>query len=218
MPTDFNTVTLIGTIRGGEQWTCTAAYQTSFGTGPVKDFDDLQAWATAVAALSGSDYLALLKALSAGASLTRIRVAYIDSAGVTAQVAEAPMTGGWVSSDAVLLPYQCAVVCSLLSGRPGRSYRGRIYWPALGVTIDDTTIKLATSEAQGIADDAAALLTDIGGLAGPDALMVPAVASTRLGITSFVSSIRVGNVVDTQRRRRNSAVETYVSSAVPPAA
>jgi hypothetical protein len=215
---DYNLVTLSGPLTGGEQWSTSCAYNTNFGTGPVKTFEDLQAWATAIGQLPIADYTNLASGLSALGDLTTVRTAYIDSAGATAQVAEAAFNPVWSPANGATMPFQCSVVLSLLTGRPGRSYRGRMYWPALGFSMNSATGKLSSSLQAQIADQAAALLTDIGGAAGAEALMAPVVASSVLGITTLVSKVRVGDVIDTQRRRRNQLVESYVESAVPPAA
>lgn len=215
MALDYNLVTIRGGIGTVETWNVGCAYNTNFGTGPVKDFADLDAWATAIAAMSGTAYPSLMQAMSTSGTIQSIRVAYIDSSGVTAQLAEAPTTS-WVGTSAGKTPFQAAIVLSLMTGRPGRSFRGRMYWPAWGLQVQtDLTIVAATVAA--IAANAAAMITDIGTAAGADFAMQPVVNSKVLGTTNPVTSVRVGNILDTQRRRRNQAVETYQASVVPPA-
>jgi hypothetical protein len=92
-----------------------------------------------------------------------------------------------------------------------------MYWPCLNATFASNTVLLSASDTADLADDAAQLLTDIGTAAGVDFAMKPCVASTVLGVTTLISKIRVGNVIDTQRRRRNQLQETYAESPVPPA-
>lgn len=217
MALDFNRVTLSGTVVGGETWSTSCAYQTNFGTGPVKDYADLLAWATAVAAFSGNDYVTLQTGLSEVNDLNAVRIEYIDSAGVVAQVAEAAMDTAWSPASAPKMPFQCSVVLSLLTGRPGRSYRGRMYWPALAMSLEATSGQLAAATTAAIAADAAQLLTDIGTAAGVDFLMVPSVSSAKLGTSSVVTQVSVGSVIDTQRRRRNQLRESRSASPVPAA-
>lgn len=217
MAQDFNLITLSGTIAGQEIWSTSCAYQTDFGTGPVKTFDDLQAWADAVASLSSTPYTMLIPRLSNVVTVNTARAAYIDGAGKTAQVAEAGFSTPWTGNVSPVMPPQSSVVLSLLTGRPGRSYRGRMYWPCLNASFDTGKVTLTPAVVGTLAENAAQLLTDIGDAAGVDFAMKPAVASTVLGVQTLVTEVRVGTVVDTQRRRRNQLQETYGSSAVPPA-
>lgn len=220
MAIDYNLVTLSGTIATSEIWTTSCAFQTNFGTGPVTSFDDLQAWADAIAALAtpSASYPTLYSALSNRAQLTTVRTAYIAADGVTQQAAETLLGTPWAPGTAAKMPFQCSMVLSLLTGRPGRSYRGRMYWPAFSLDVSGTTLAITPAQSQLLANEMSELLTDIGGAAGSEALMMPVVRSDKLGITTFVTQIRCGTVVDTQRRRRNSAPEAYSSAVVPPAA
>lgn len=217
MALDYNQVTIMGTSGPNEVWATGCAFNTNFGTGPVKTFEDLQAWAEAIADLDGATYSALRDLLSPSGSLTKIKVSYIDSAGITAQLAEADVEGSkWVSTAQLRCPQQVACVLSLSTGRPGRSYRGRMFWPAWGATMS-ASFYLSTPTPAEVAEDAAAYLTAIGAAAGVEFAMIPMVNSVKLGTTTEVTAVRVGRILDTQRRRRNAAVEVYSSSPVPPA-
>lgn len=215
MAIDYNLVTISGTSPGNEIWTTSCAYQSDGGTGPAKDYGDLNTWANAIAALPGADFRALCNAASEVAPPLKVRVAWIDATGITAQYAEAQLGSGWDAVGTAVMPFQCAAVISLLTGRPGRSYRGRMYWPIFSAAIAATTLQLPGATTVSYAEAAAAMLTDIGTAAGVDLAMKPCVASKKLGITDFITQVRVGTVVDTQRRRRNQAQESYSYSPVP---
>ena len=215
---DYNVISWQGTMSGGEVWSTSCAYQTNFGTGPVKAYEDLAAWAQAAADVALTGLPNLADGLSGNWSLRSIRAAYIDFDGITNQVAEYQLPTPYSGSGASNMPYQCAVVLSLLTGRPGRSYRGRMYWPAAGYALATSNAQLDSTTTAGIASDASNLITDVGAAAGTDFAMLPSVYSARLGTTTYVTSVRVGSVIDTQRRRRNSLQETYSIESVPPPA
>jgi len=122
-----------------------------------------------------------------------------------------------VGTNPVTLTPQSAIVCSILTNTPGASGRGRIYWPAMGATLGSTgrlaqplpvnIIADFKSYFAGIRSDLAAAFPTIG--------FDLAVRSKTTKSTPHAVTIRVGNVIDTQRRRRDSIAEAYVSTSVP---
>jgi len=117
----------------------------------------------------------------------------------------------------VVLPPQAAVVVSILTNTPGASGRGRIYWPSMGYTLG-TTGRLGTpapatlladfkSYFLGMRSDLAAAFPTIG--------FDLAVRSKTTHTTPHAVSLRLGNVMDTQRRRRDNLAEAYVSTTFP---
>lgn len=95
------------------------------------------------------------------------------------------------------LPLQTSLVCSLLTGAPGRSNRGRMYWPMTGFGL--TGHQLTTAQAQGTATPLATMLSGI----SQQALTV---LTQRLSVTGIrgsraVTSIRIDTIPDIQRRR-----------------
>lgn len=107
-----------------------------------------------------------------------------------------------------MLPFQCATVISLLSDSATRHGRGRFYLPPLAVSTVDG----------GLISAAAITSLDTAWTAFFDSLNtdgVNPVIRNRTGhISTPVTGARVGNVFDTQRRRRNKLVETYTAIAV----
>ena len=108
-----------------------------------------------------------------------------------------------------MLPFQCATVISLLTASATRHGRGRFYLPPLAASTLDT----------GKVSSAAITSLDTAWTAFFDSLNtdgVSPVVRNRTGhISTPVTSARVGDVFDTQRRRRNKLVETYTAIAVP---
>jgi hypothetical protein len=107
-----------------------------------------------------------------------------------------------------MLPFQCATVISLLSASATRHGRGRFYLPPLAVSTVDG----------GLISAAAITSLDTAWTAFFDSLNtdgVNPVIRNRTGhISTPVTGARVGNVFDTQRRRRNKLVEVYTAIAV----
>jgi len=107
-----------------------------------------------------------------------------------------------------MLPFQCATVISLLTASATRHGRGRFYLPPLAVSTLDT----------GRTSAAAITTLDTAWTAFFDSLNtdgVNPVVRNRTGhVSTPVTSARVGNVIDTQRRRRNKLVEVYTAIAV----
>jgi hypothetical protein len=108
-----------------------------------------------------------------------------------------------------MLPFQCATVISLLTASATRHGRGRFYLPPLAVdTVTNGRTNAATIT---ILDTAWTAFFDSLNTDG-----VSPVVRNRTGhISTAVTSARVGDVIDTQRRRRNKLVEVYTVIAVP---
>lgn len=130
-------------------------------------------------------------------------------------------TGGAVSSASATLsspltgtgtatsPPQCAAVISLLTGQPGASRRGRVYWPALNPTVDG---ELQSNVARSCGPQFLALVDTIEEQVAAIQVGVWGVYSPTLDVVTPVSAVRTGNVIDTQRRRRDSLPETYTTT------
>lgn len=108
-----------------------------------------------------------------------------------------------------MLPPQVAVAASLRSVVPGRRGRGRLYVPAVGSTVLAAGALLGSAANAAIGNATRALLTSVGGIGGGD-------VNTKIVVTSagnpryvLPSEVRVGNQLDTIRRRRNGVRETY---------
>ena len=107
-----------------------------------------------------------------------------------------------------MLPYQCATVISLITASATRHGRGRFYLPPLATgTVDGGLISAATITSL---DTAWTAFFDSLNTDGVN----PVVRNRTGHISTPVTSARVGNVFDTQRRRRNKLVEVYTAIAV----
>lgn len=109
------------------------------------------------------------------------------------------------------LPTECAVCCSLGTGRPGRSYAGRSYLPGLSASILDPGGFITGAAALAFSAAVAVTFDDINSAmvaeGGPNRCVC--VLSTKLGVLTPIQYIRTGNIMDVQRRRRNGGPEGY---------
>lgn len=109
-------------------------------------------------------------------------------------------------------PPQVAACITLLTGQPGRSRRGRIYWPqtapAMGADMKSSTAK---DKSTGMVTTLAAINNALLTFGTP----FPAVYSPTLDVVTPVTAVRAGDVLDTQRRRRDALAETFTTSQYP---
>lgn len=107
-----------------------------------------------------------------------------------------------------MLPFQCATAVSLRTIFATRSGRGRFYLPPLAVSV--LLAGRVTPAVQSDLADAAALMLQA--LAGGG--LTPVVYSRTAHAAVTITSIDVGDVIDTQRRRRNKLVEQRESRPI----
>jgi len=107
------------------------------------------------------------------------------------------------------LPFQCSVAVSTRTALPTRAGRGRFFLPPFGLDTAVAGLFDSTAQAQ-VVRAAKAMIDHIN-------------AATSFGVViwhkktdtfDFVTSVDVGNVFDTQRRRRNQITETRISAAM----
>lgn len=95
-----------------------------------------------------------------------------------------------------------------------------MYWPALAATMSSATLRWDLTQQTLALSEFAQYLETIGdameaplGLAGSTLVVWSRTAMA----TPTVITMNTGDVLDTQRRRRDRAVESYVSASYPPA-
>ena len=111
-------------------------------------------------------------------------------------------------------PPQSTVVVSHMTDGAGGRNRGRVYVPFHGGT--DNSQLLTSGVLTALSGNEVALFHALA--AGVDldtAYVTPAVISRQYRTYSTITAVRVGDEVDTQRRRRNARNEVYTSYPVP---
>lgn len=198
-----------GTLGFGERFSLTVHF-TDPATTPSPD--DVQAWAVAAGGiLQNHNSNRYFEEMSSSAAVRSVRTYWYAATGGAAMQGGAPLTTAVVGAGAIAAPFQCARVATLITARAGRRYRGRIYIPCLRPPMVDTgkTGPYTAGEVAQLAD----LLADLG-TAFPNQSVAPAVYSAVADEVTPVTAVRIGDVVDTQRRRRDALVESYVSAPI----
>lgn len=213
----FNKVRISGTMPGGEVWSINPCFGVGGGTEAVEEYGDLLEWATDIASLNTNKIFpaAPLEILSTAARITQVRTEFYDPTGKLTQVAEIGATSAAVGSFTPNKPFQSAMVVSLRTGRAGRSYRGRLYLPALNVTLTPATLRIDPAIRNGVSSQMAAWLRDIANVAPGVPRIDPVVVSQTIGVVTGITNVEVGDILDTQRRRRDSLEEAYFSTDIP---
>lgn len=207
MPVAFVRVSLLGSLPGGEVWSVNPAYGGDFATTPPTAAQ-LQTWADAVSGM-GDDLVpaALQQLMSNAASLDSVKIAAYNDDGTLSSYVESPLANAIVGTSTISAPPTTALALSLYTATVGRSGRGRIFWPALGLSLDTTTGRVPLATCASIASAAEEMLSAIEN-AGPAAFdPFLAVYSQRLGSRQPVTQIKVGDVPDSQRGRKNALAE-----------
>lgn len=153
--------------------------------------------------------------LPAGQSLTAVKTyAYVQSNPAAVAQGLFPLTGAGTAGN-FNCPWQTAICATLQTGRPGRSYRGRQYFPGVTAQVNENDGHMQNS----IPDNVSALCASMGldvrlavnQITTNNDVFWGVLSRTRQVITP-ISSVRVDNLPDTQRRRRNSLLPTHAGS------
>lgn len=132
----------------------------------------------------------------------------------TAEPGIAQIPGGIAGGYAPAAPSFCSVVISWSTGKSlGLAVRGRIYPPNFAAPRD-VGATITTGARTGLVNWGNMVLAcmDTSLL---DVVFHPYVVSSA-GVSNPITGVRVGNVYDTQRRRRNAVAESYAAAAFTP--
>src|SRR6516164_3119842 len=207
---------LLGTSPLGETWQIGAVYDPFVPTGP---WDQTLRNAQAAAAGGVTIPANIIGAITTGLAVVGVRLEQRNSStealeGTALYTLPTPTPG----TGPVKMPLQCALVSSLRTNTPGPRGRGRIYWPLQSATLDSTLRWQTSALAPTLADIKTYLkavgtaMQSVPGAASPLSL---AVRSRTHHTSAAVVQIQLGNVVDTQRRRRDKSPEIISSVSYP---
>ena len=213
-------VSLTGTLPGNEVWSVNPQFMVQGEGGDLVWVQaEGQAAADAIIDLAPPSGLSVL--MSPSTLLTGCRLELRGDTGTLLGAAEAAVPGGYDGDGTGVLPNQSAVVLSLRTDTPGGHGRGRLYWPATGVQVGASTGRLLPAIVSSAAAGAASYMTQIQDAINAAITIAPA-ATIDLAVISGtvltqypVVQIRVGDVVDQQRRRRDKIREVYAISGYP---
>lgn len=207
-------LTLSGTLAAGaEAWSTSVCYQDPNQIAPSTGAE-IQAWATACAAAVPTAVTSQLSnLLSTQGKITQVKTYEYEAVGQPADrsgAASVNFSGGATPA----MPLQTAMVLSLRTGRAGRSYRGRLYWPAQGASVMSGG-RFSSSDHTGAVADVVLMLQAFADAWPATGAIVPVIVSASQNAVTPVTSVQVGDVPDTQRRRRDALVENYVTEDYP---
>jgi hypothetical protein len=175
-----------------------------------------QAWATQLANLwkginntPGVSDLPWTKVLQPSAGYDGVRVyAYTIGNAPAAHMADAALSAPGNASSGTPLPNVVACAVTLKTATAGRSYTGRVYLPATNQVLDSNGL-MSTSTVDGLASSMQHLIQAINGAPGGYAVCV---VSGKTGAKTPVTSVRIDNKCDVQRRRENHQGAGYSKS------
>lgn len=198
-------MTASGSLPGNEVWSC--GLRSGFAAP-----DDFTTQVANIARGAWITFFAFIgQYMGAGVTLDLVQARQIGTNGLTQRLSEARPDSAIPGVGQASLPNQCAVVATLLTDTAGRAGKGRIFLPLLSVAVQDQG-RMIAAYSDKIADGVRSLIEDIN--AGLDTLPqtpnhVSVQSRSPVVRTSEVTSVGVGRVIDTQRRRRDSLRETY---------
>jgi hypothetical protein len=213
----YNRIHIEGTLANGAEVWSTSFACTDIDEVGISDPDVLTTWANDCLAnfIPGTGWPGDMRSLlGSAATVNKVRIYWYPTVASAAAAAGESSGASVAGSGTTVLPLQSALVYTLVTARPGRSYRGRMYWPVLTQAIPADG-KLPTTSIT-LAARALSFVQMLETLSqeAPLATMAPVVVSKAQNVVTEVTAVRVGNVVDTQRRRRDNLVETFASQAI----
>jgi hypothetical protein len=206
-------ISLLGQLPNGEEWSVNPCFQIDGGSAVTAT--QAQAVANAVAAITMPTGITNL--WSTSTSWTGCRVEARKFNGDLEALAEASRGGGpRVGTGPGTHPFQTATVLSLRTSLPGASGRGRLYFPATGVALS-TTLRLSTADVTSHLSGAGTLMSAMNTAVRatfPGAIGLSVWSRKNLA-AQVCFTLQMGDVLDTQRRRRDTLVEAYQTTTIP---
>ncbi len=144
-------------------------------------------------------------------TFTQVDTAYYDD-GVLEATGQAFMSVAGQGTSAPALPAQVATVITMKSAVPGPGGRGRFYLPSPNVNTLTANGNWATGYLNATIDFIERFYENTTGFAGSGPWVIGGASHNK---DDLITTFRVGNRADTQRRRANGSPESYVSWSVP---
>lgn len=209
-------VTLEGTNASDQDiWTTGWRIAPSPASEPIINYSQMsENLLTSVVAASETFWDDLKYTIAKGTRLTSVKVApvdrdgrYIENLDSVIHDWETPRAG---LGDNMVHPPQVSVVASLTTGtRRGNATHGRMYLPLTAINISANDFTINVNNRQTVANAVVRLLDNsLNAIA--DVSLDPVVMSNiGSGTTRTITTVAVGSLPDTQRRRRNRFTEQY---------
>jgi hypothetical protein len=223
----FARVTISGTcLNGAEEWS------TGFQMGsPTVDIVDVAAPGAENIGLAWETFFeTAANAFSSSYKTVQVKVAAIETDGQTDTdmidyyTYPTPISGG---GTATLLPPQITLAATLTSdNQRGLASKGRMYLPGINSAVQTTDGHLLSSFVATLSNNFKTFLDAVNVASGTSGKLILASKGHKVpdsdpvdyiaGRAAWVTGCRIGNVYDTQRRRRNGLVESYETRVLAP--
>lgn len=211
VPTGTRRFNITASIAGGEIMVHTLHAASSAEDLQVATNRMVTAWSDMITTAVGGD--APQQNLANTTIYQSVDAYVLDSAGHATQQATAQFPAGTIAGVSnSILPNEVAMCLSLITAVPGRTARGRLFMGGLAAS----TLTSAGRFKPGVCDTFAHSFAGfVYGLSAPGpGGIVLAVLSKTAGRLNNITSVKVGDVPDVQRRRRNRLFESYSSRPV----
>lgn len=211
---DLLRVSLQGINPNSEKWSVSPVYSIGGDFGAPVSPSQINAIALAISNVSVPGGILAMHAPAT--RHTDVRVEARLKTGALEVLGAATRAAPASGTSSSIHPPQTSIVASLRTDLPGPRGRGRLYFPATGVALDTDTFRptgvLIPNFAAGVKTYLAAIETAIETVVAGATLCVWSRTGSAL---TPVRSIQAGDVLDTQRRRRDTLVETYSAVTWP---
>lgn len=206
---------ILGTTVGGEVWSVNPVFDPTgeFPGGVSQTALDAAATAIMNIAIPADLKTLLSTALSQIGCRLEVRE---DSNDTLIALSEATFPDNQPGTGTPKMGAQSAIVVSVLTNTPGARGRGRIYWPAVGATIN-SSLRLSAPTTTNVVNAMVTYMQAIEtalGAAFPTIGFNLSVRSKASHATPHAVRLRVGNVIDSQRRRQDQFVESFSTANV----
>lgn len=215
MATQILRVSIQGAMPNGEVWSVNPCWEMDGSAGVSLSAAQAQTIATAIAAITVPT--PMLNTMATGTTVTGCRIEGRQLSGGLEVQAEAVKATAQNGTGVNTHPHGTAIVISLRTPGVGASSRGRMYWPATGQALQSTDYRLAPATVSSLISAVKTYLVGveaaINTTSGPNANLT--VWSRLTSNFHNVNALQVGNVLDSQRRRRDALNEAYTALVYP---
>lgn len=214
-------VTISGTCFGGAEIWSTGFY---LGNETADAGTASQAQVDAIAARWQTFFTASTANISNAYQTTQVKVAEMladgktDPLNVVYHTYGTPISGNQVAGP---MPAQISLAATLTSAFPrGRAAKGRMFLPGVNISVSGSNGKLLSGSIPGLVTALRTFLNGVNTDGSPSAqLILAAKATTKApiqpGLNKLVTGVNIGDVYDTQRRRRNGLKESRTAATIP---
>jgi hypothetical protein len=143
-----------------------------------------------------------------------VNVYKVDALGKATGQSESAFASNVKGGSGSMVPPQCAIVVTTLTGAPGRSARGRMFLGGLSNNGNDFTGRINPLTRDRLAKGVGGMFTQLRSSGFQADVIRPVVVSPTKNDARKITAVQVGDVYDTMRSRRNKLVEARIRQSV----